>query len=668
MKTFISYIAEGGNIKVGDHEAAPFKVTAANRDSRVNDIHDSMRELNKSFHAEHGHDLFHGGKAHYGGSSMQLMDKNIPSAEFAKHKPTVGDVDVHVPHEHGDKLHAHLKTGARFGKYTVAGTKKHGIDVSAVMQHDNGELHQIDFIKGKHGRAEQSFLHSSHWDDVKRGVKGSHHKLLLNVAAGDTHKFSISGGLKSRTDEDDKGLQHPEKISKKLFGKDADHEKIHSFHGLSELIRDHIPASKHQDIYDRFKASTDRAGRDTDHTKAIAHLKKTLNAKDEVNEGIKHIVGGIIAAGALAAGTHAAIKADQNAPRVNISGVEHRLTGEDHGKVPRNHAVVRTEKGTYKTWQGTDGKGRPSGHHFALKIDESTDEVNEAKVRAYRPTKTVCGSCKGFGLVKGRSSGGVPGQKVRCKRCNGTGSRRLRESLEEEKIKCESCKGRGQRIKITRTGPTKVPCGVCMASGQIEHRAKALAEETEHHASVIPLVGFSPISHMGHAHDLGGAMKKLPGKKHIGISQKDDVFSPEERSHIMKKQWGQEGVNHHFTKSGGDTIGHAYHSLPEGGKKHLHILVGGDRVEMAHGLKKSLEAGKIPEMNSHKWDSIHIHTPEDSNRKHGMSGTNLRSAAVTDDHEEFHRHLGHAFSKDEAEGIRQKVKSAIVSKKIKIKR
>jgi len=525
MKALISYITEGGNIKVGEHEAAPFKMTAQNRDSRVKDIHDSMHELNKSFHAEHGHDLFHGGKAHYGGSSMQLMDKNIPAAEFAKHKPMVGDVDVHVPHEHGDKLHAHLKTGARFGKYTVAGTKKHGIDVSAVMQHDNGELHQIDFIKGKYGRAEQSFLHSSHWDDVKRGVKGSHHKLLLNVAAGDTHKFSISGGLKSRTDENDKGHQHPEKISKALFGKDADHSKIHSFHGLAELVRDHIPASKHQDIYNRFKSSTDRAGRDTDHTKAIAHLKKTLNAKDEVNE-----------------------------------------------------------------------------------------------------------------------------------------------SLAEEKIRCESCKGRGMRIKFTKSGPLKIPCGICLSTGSLEHRAKALAEETEHHASVIPLVGFSPISHMGHAHDLGGAMKKLPGKKHIGISQKDDVFSPEERSHIMKKQWGQEGVNHHFTKSGGDTIGHAYHSLPEGGKKHLHILVGGDRVEMAHGLKKSLEAGKIPEMNGHKWDSIHIHTPEDSNRKHGMSGTNLRSAAVTDDHEEFHRHLGHAFSKNEADSIRKRVKSAILSKKIKIKR
>lgn len=478
MKTFLSYLAEGGNIKVGEHQAAPFKVTPENRDSRSKDIHDAMGHLNKSFHDEHGHDLFHGGKAHYAGSSMHLMDKNISAADFAKHKPSVGDVDVHVPHEHGDKLHAHLKPGAKFGKYTVAGTKKHGADVSAVMKHDNGETHQFDFVKGKYGKTEQSFLHSSHWDDVKKGVKGLHHKMLLNAAGGEKHKFSISGGLKSREDAEDKGHQHPEKISKTLFGKDADHEKIHSFHGVADLIKDHIPAKRHQEIYDKFKSSVKT--NPNDHTKAVAHLKKVLNAKDEIHE--------------------------------------------------------------------------------------------------------------------------------------------------------------------------------------------SLNEEAEHHASVIPLVGFSPISHMGHAHDLGGAMKKLPGKKHVGISQKADVFSPEERSHIMKKQWGQKDVNHHFTKSGGDTIGHAYHSLPKDGKKHLHILVGGDRTEFAHGLKKSLEAGKIPEMNGHKWDSIHIHTPEDSDRKHGMSGTNLRTSAVNGDHEEFHRHLGHAFSKSEADSIREKVKGAILSKKLKIKR
>lgn len=478
MKSFAAFIVEGGNIKVGDSQAAPFKVTEKNRLDRQTHIHDAMNHLNKSFKAEHGHHLFHGGRAHYAGSSMHLMDGSISHGDFAKHKGTVGDVDVHIPHEHGDKLHAHLKTGARFGKYTVMGTKKHGADISAVMKHDNGEHHQFDFVKGKHGRDEQSFLHSSHWHDVTKGVKGMHHKILLNSAGGEKHKFSISGGLKPRDDDSHPGHQHPEKISKTLFGKDADHTKIHSFHGVADLVKKHIPAEQHQAIYDKFKDSVKR--NPNDHTKAIAHLKKTLGTKDTVTE--------------------------------------------------------------------------------------------------------------------------------------------------------------------------------------------QLTEEEEHHASVIPLVGFSPISHMGHAHDLGGAMKKLPGHKTVGISNKADVFSPNDRSKIMKKQWGQKDVNHHFTKSGGDTIGHAFHKLPKTGKKHLHILVGADRKGFAEGLKKSLEAGKIPEMNGHKWDHIHIHTPSDEGRSHGMSGTKMREAAHKGDHETFHKHLGTHFSKEDAHKISGRIKQAIESKQLKLKR
>lgn len=487
MKSFSQYLLEGGNLKVGEHSASPFKVTAQNRSARVDHIHGMLHDLNSSFKKEHGYDLFHNGKPHFGGSSMQLMDKNIPNADFAKHKPVVGDVDVHIPHEHGDKLHAHLKPGSKFGRYTVVGTKKHGIDVSAVMKHENGEHHQIDFVKGKHGPEEQSFLHSSHWDDVKRGVKGMHHKILINAVGGDTHKFSISGGLKSRTDDKDPGVQHPAKVSKALFGSKANHSKIHSFHGTVDLIKKHIPSERHQEIYDKFKSGLAHKPNEN-HSPALSHMRKTLGVKDSVNESR-------------------------------------------------------------------------------------------------------------FGTLN-----------------------------------------------------------------------KFLNEEAEHHASVIPLVGFSPISHMGHAHDLGGKMKNLPGKKFVGISQKADVFTPEERSGIMKKQWKQKDVNHHFTKSGGDTIGHAFHTLPEGGKKHLHILVGADRVGMAEGLKKSLEAGKIPEMKGHKWDSIHIHTPNDEGRSHGMSGTKMRQSVVDGDHKTFRKHLGDSFTDEQAMKIHKRIHTALSSGNIKVKR
>lgn len=193
-------------------------------------------------------------------------------------------------------------------------------------------------------------------------------------------------------------------------------------------------------------------------------------------------------------------------------------------------------------------------------------------------------------------------------------------------------------------------------------------ESEVHHASVIPLVGYSPISHGGHAIDMGSALAKLPGQKHVGMSSKADVYSPEERSEIMKRQWQIPGIQTHSTNSGGDTIGRAFHNLPKTGKKVLHLLVGHDRVGFAEGLKKSLEAGKIKEMDGHSWDEIHIHTPEDTNRSHGMSGTKMRTAVANNDFDEFHRHLGSMFSKDEAKQHFNRIKAALDSGQLKVKR
>lgn len=195
-----------------------------------------------------------------------------------------------------------------------------------------------------------------------------------------------------------------------------------------------------------------------------------------------------------------------------------------------------------------------------------------------------------------------------------------------------------------------------------------LETEQEHHASVIPLTGFSPHSHMGHAIDLGNALKNLPGQKHIGISSKADVFSPEERSDILHRQWQQPDLHVHVAKYAGESISNAYNSLPEG-KKHLHILVGADRRDFAEGLKKSLEDGKIQSMGGHKWDSISVHTPEDTDRSHGMSGTKMRTAVANDDFDTYHEHLGkHIFSEKEARSHFNRIKEALTTKQIKVKR
>jgi hypothetical protein len=493
---FVKTINEGGNVKIktstGEVSAGP--ITVGHRPTIQSHVSSALSAIHDSFHKATGKHLFGAGQkalktgSAYSGSTKHLMNKSIPDKEFTQHKKTVGDIDVQIPKEHAAALHAHLQPGMKFGNHTVLGTAKHGSEMSAVMKHEpSGEHHQIDFehtdYKDNEPTKAEQFSHSSDWGDTKAGIKGMHHKMLINAAGRDTHKFSITHGLRSRTDDKDPGVRDPEKVSKGLFGAKADHSKIHSFTGVADLIKNHIDSQHHQEIYDKFKSSA-TTKKNMDHSKAINHLRKTLGVKDSMSEEL----------------------------------------GEDNAAV--------------------------------------------------------------------------------------------------------------------------------------------------HHTTVIPMVGFSPISHMGHSHDLGGAMHKLPGTKHMGISGKSDAFEPHERKKILNRQWaGHKGkTNVHIVKSGGETIGHAYHDLPKTGKKVLHILVGHDRADMAHGLKKSLEAGKIKEMNGHHFDEIHVHHPEDTNRSHGMSGTKMREAAFKGDHKEFHKHLGPMFHKKEAGEIMKKVQTSIASGTTKLKR
>lgn len=490
QKEEYSLITEGGNIKVktpeGEVSAAPFKVRDRAEQSRH--IRQALQDIHTAFREAHGEHLF--GKnadalnrgAVYGGSTKDFMDRvNIPDKEFTKHKPSVGDIDVQVSHDHKNKLASVLIPGTRHGSYTVVGTKKHGNEISAVMRHDNGEHHQFDFEgvdTDENGptRASQ-FLHSSNWEDTKKGIKGSHHKILLNAIGGDTHKFSITHGLRSRTDETDPGSKNPEEVSGRLFGDKADHSKVHSFGGIAELIRDHVPPERHQQIYDKFRDSVSKM-KDTDHGPALAHLRNTLGVKD----------------------------------------------------------VMKEE-----------------------------------------------------------------------------------------------------------------------------------AEETHHvHVSFL---GAAPFPHMGHHRDIVGSMEKAPrGRRFVGLSGKSQAFTDKEREDIANKQSGGR-AEFKVEKTAGQTVGRAHGSVADrSGKKILHLHFGHDRKAFAEGLKKSIEAGKIPEMGGGRFHEVHVHYPEDTDRSHGMSGTKMRKAAHEDNLEEFHRHIGPNFTRGEARKLMHKVKKNISSGSIPLLR
>ncbi len=483
---FKSFIAEGGNVKVGpkgsETAAAPFSVTAKNRGQKRNDIHHALGSIHDAFHKEHGEHLFGHGQEHlhaghiYSGSTHDLMDKNISHEEFAKHKPSVGDVDVQVSHDHKNKLESTLKPGSRHGKYTVVGTKKHGNEISAVMKHDNGEHHQFDFQGVKHpGSESERFLHSSSWHDTKAGIKGAHHKILINAVGGDKHKFSITHGLRSRTDDSDAGKTHPTEVAHHMFGHKADHTQIHSFQGVTSLVKKHIPKEQHQAIYDKFKSSV-QSQKGTDHEPALSHLRKHLGVNDTVSE--------------------------------------------------------------------------------------------------------------------------------------------------------------------------------------------SLTEAAEQHAHAA-FMGASPHTHMGHHTDVVGGMGH--GKKFVGLSGKSDVFSDKEREDIANKQ-SDGKADFKVEKSAGMTVGRAFHSMKGPGKKVLHLHFGHDRKEMAERLKSSIEAGKIPELQGHKPDAVHIHYPKDENRSHGMSGTKMRTAASDSDLPTYKKHLGSNFSDKEAKSIMDRTRVGLMAGKIKVKR
>lgn len=317
MLTFIEFISNkivnedrilllcGGAIKGANGEVAD-PISTKRRSTVTNDIKNSLSDLHDSFHEETGKHLF--GEGHkalktgsaFSGSSSHLVNSKISDDELHKHKPTMGDIDTQVPKEHLADLHKHLTIGKKFGSYTVAGVKKHGNEVSILAKHENGQHHQIDFEGVDYHNNEptkgEQFAHSSSWEDMKHGIKGVSHKQLLNAAGGEHHKFSITHGLATRTDDKKApavhGTKDPKEISKTLFGRE---HPVESFDDVAKGIRDFVHPKEHDAIIDKF------AERGAPH--AVERLKnilsksinespaddlaRSLKSFDEIAHGIK---------------------------------------------------------------------------------------------------------------------------------------------------------------------------------------------------------------------------------------------------------------------------------------------------------------------------------------------------------------------------------------------
>jgi hypothetical protein len=304
------YLIEGGNLQLPDAHGQmvgadpmhldPNHPQAVSRKEKQNDLRDALSQMSDEHAQKTGQHIF--GPNHealndnsaFMGSSNAFMDPNISDKEFAQHKPKVGDVDIAVPEEHTGTLADQLKPGKRYGKYTFIGGKKSGTQNLGLFRHDDGRVQQIDmepatYVNGRPSEWNQ-FAHGSDWGDVKSGVKGAFHKLLLrSVTAGqgvngivrnkkgDTRKFipnysfSVDRGMRpshAQIGQENGDTIYRETTPKesqydtslpsiygKMFGKKPTNDEMEnfgSFHGVLDSIKNHMNPDQQGRVVDKY--------------------------------------------------------------------------------------------------------------------------------------------------------------------------------------------------------------------------------------------------------------------------------------------------------------------------------------------------------------------------------------------------------------------------------
>jgi hypothetical protein len=261
----------GGNITVTyqgkEYTPTPFVVTAYNRDSIINSVARFVEALTISLCIPFS----------YTGSYTHLRNHFIPTDELLAVKDTFGDVDVCVEATTEAQLLPKLVPGAVWGGGLILGTKRHGNEISVIVKLDPDSIKQIDFQFGYY-----PFLHSSDWFDLKLGIKGVFHKILLNCIGLDKYKFSISHGLRERSDNSsDMGITDVDAIFEKLFGFRCSNEHMHSFIHLVDLINKFKTNDEALTIYNKFVTDVTRA-KGIDPTAAINYLNENLEGEFEV--------------------------------------------------------------------------------------------------------------------------------------------------------------------------------------------------------------------------------------------------------------------------------------------------------------------------------------------------------------------------------------------------
>jgi hypothetical protein len=189
VKPFSVFLAEGGNVDLGGGlEADKIDMTRLNRKDLVLSIVRALRLFSKDFKAATNMRLF-GYKVWTSGSTEALFNlKGITDADFVKHKPLVGDIDVQVDANLQTFLTPFLgvargKTygdGKLLGSKQSAGTSVTLWDFPKYKTRIQIDFEYVDFAQGR-PTAWAKLSHSSSWTDMQQGVKGVFHKNIIQA-------------------------------------------------------------------------------------------------------------------------------------------------------------------------------------------------------------------------------------------------------------------------------------------------------------------------------------------------------------------------------------------------------------------------------------------------------------------------------------------------------
>jgi hypothetical protein len=224
-----AFIAEGGNLVIGDVEAN--KIDTSQRAAVVPIIDSALTAINNAYAAAHdGKGLWNpkllSSKKFLAGSSFHFFNRTGISDEiFAQRKKTVGDIDTMVDKTKNDEVRQWLSSvapGTAFGPARYVGMDdKDPAQVltlwsfpDIVIENNDGKQFpiniQIDLEMKDYEGDEPSdwskFSTSSSWEDLDSGIKGVFHKFLIQSLTTLTRKEfllrKLVGRGKARTLQD----------------------------------------------------------------------------------------------------------------------------------------------------------------------------------------------------------------------------------------------------------------------------------------------------------------------------------------------------------------------------------------------------------------------------------------------------------------------------------